>query len=184
MQEAGQAARAAIAHNLRLARQERGLTLRAVAEQSGVSKALVSQLENAHANPTVEVLAAVAAALGLSLAEIAHEPITKPLVMRAPKRDSDEDHDGRTLFSTHGGRRLEMYEMLLSAGAVHQSAPHGSGSEEVAYVVTGAVELQTDDWTVRMRRGDAVRFGAAVEHAYRVGGRAVRLITAVSMPNS
>lgn len=176
------ATRAAIAHHVRASRTALGLSARALAEAAGISPALVSQLENAQANPTVEVLSAVAEALGTSLAELARVPASGPVLMRAAEKGSEADQEGRTLLPAQAGRRVELYEMLLPAGGAHHSAPHGVGSEEVAYVVSGAVSVSTDDWSVHLKTGDAVRFGSEVEHSYQVGARPARIVSAVSMP--
>ncbi len=178
------ATRAAIAQHARALRTAQNMSVRALAEAAGVSPALVSQLEHGQANPTVEVLAAVAAALGTSLSELARIPQRGPVVLRAPQKGSEEDLEGRTLLPSASARRVEMYEMFLSPDAGQQSAPHGVGSEEVAYVVSGAVTVSTDEWSVLLKVGDAIRFPAEAEHAYRAGARGARLVTAVSMPTA
>ncbi|MDR2255117.1 MAG: XRE family transcriptional regulator [Arthrobacter sp.] len=176
--------RLAIAVQVKAKRAALGLSARALADAAGVSPALVSQLENAQANPTIEVLAAVSQALGTTLADLARIPAAGPVVTRAPEKGSPEDLEGRTLLPAAGARRVEMYEMFLPAWAQQQSAPHGVGSEEVAYVVTGSVEVSTDEWSVSLKAGDGVRFPTESEHAYRAGKRGVRLVTAVSMPSA
>jgi transcriptional regulator with XRE-family HTH domain len=55
---------------LREARQARGLSLRALAEQLGVSPSLISQVETGRARPSVSTLYAIAAKLGISLDEL------------------------------------------------------------------------------------------------------------------
>lgn len=176
--------RTAVAGNVRHARRLQGLSIRDLAERSGVSKALLSQLERGLANPTVEVLAAVAEALELSFADITRTPLYEPVVIRrAPALDPDAaGMAARTLLSSERRSRFELYESTLPAGQVHESAPHGRGSEEFAYVLSGAVTLETETWTVRLRAGEAVRFSAEADHSYRAAGRPARLLTLVSMP--
>jgi transcriptional regulator with XRE-family HTH domain len=172
--------RAAIAGNLRHARQSAGLSMRDLADRAGVSKALLSQLERGVANPTIEILSGVAAALSLELADLIRTPLYEPQVLRA---QSVEEGDARTLFSSPEQRRFEVYEATLLARQGRDSAPHGRGSEEFAYVMSGIVTLEVAQWTVRLRAGDAVRFSGETEHSYRAGGRPARLLTLVSMPS-
>ncbi|MCC5580538.1 MULTISPECIES: helix-turn-helix domain-containing protein [Microtetraspora] len=171
--------RAAIAGNVRHARRTRGLSIRDLADRCGFSKALLSQIERGLANPTVEVLSGIAEALELSFADITRTPLYEPQVMRRTAADAA----ARTLLSSVDRRRFEIYESLLPPEHSHESAPHGRGSEEFAYVVSGAVTLEIATWTVRLRAGDAVRFSCEVEHSYQTGARATRLLTMVSMPS-
>jgi XRE family transcriptional regulator, regulator of sulfur utilization len=174
--------RAAIAQNLRHARQTRGLSMRDLAERAGVSKALLSQLERGVANPTVEVLAGIAASLELSFTDLSRAPLYEPQVLRRLVPNADGLPSARTLFGSTEGRRFEIYESVFTPEHVHDSAPHGRASEECAYVITGAVTLEIAAWKVQLRSGDAVRFSAEAEHSYRTGQRATRLLTLVSMP--
>jgi transcriptional regulator with XRE-family HTH domain len=171
--------RAAIAENLRHARRSRGMSLRDLAEQAGVSKALLSQLERAVANPTIEVLSAVATALGLDFTDLIRVPLYEPRVLRA----GSAEIGARTLLSSPDRRRFEVYEATLAAGDPRDSAPHGRGSEEFAYVLSGLVVLEIGQWTVRLRSGDAVLFSGEAEHSYTAGDGIARLLTVLSMPS-
>lgn len=170
--------RAAIAGNVRHARRTRGMSIRDLADRAGCSKALMSQLERGLANPTIEVLSGIAEALGMSFADITRAPLYEPQVMRR----ADVDMTARTLLSSDDRRRFDVYESLLPPEHIHESAPHGRGSEEFAYVLSGAVTLEIATWTVRLRSGEAVRFSAEAEHSYRTAARPSRLLTLVSMP--
>jgi transcriptional regulator with XRE-family HTH domain len=180
MSEATERLRAAIAGNLRHARLVRGMSLRDLAERAGVSKGLLSQLEHCAANPTIEVLGSVAAALGLEVADLIRTPLYEPQVLSAR---SLEDAS-RTLFSSAEARRVELYETALPAGGSHDSAPHGRGSEEFAYVLSGAVVLTLEQRSVSLSAGEAVRFSGEADHSYQAAeGRPVELITLLSMPS-
>ncbi|MBW8484131.1 helix-turn-helix domain-containing protein [Actinomadura parmotrematis] len=170
--------RAAIAENLRYARGSRGFSLRDLAEQAGVSKALLSQLERGVANPTIEVLSAVATALDLDFTDLIRTPLYEPQVLRAAAGEG-----ARTLFSSPDRRRFEVYETTLAAGEPRDSAPHGRGSEEFAYVLAGEVVLESGQWTVRLGPGDGARFSGEAEHSYTAGGGTARLLTLLSMPS-
>ncbi len=61
---------AALGARLRELRQEKGLKLAALAHQSGVSLAYVSEVERGRKLPSLEVLDRLAGALGLSVLEV------------------------------------------------------------------------------------------------------------------
>jgi len=65
----------AIASNLRGARLAKGLSLRELARRIGTSKALLSQIENVQANPTIDVLERIATALNLSIGDLIRTPL-------------------------------------------------------------------------------------------------------------
>ncbi|MFR9788343.1 helix-turn-helix domain-containing protein [Streptomyces sp. MB22_4] len=179
MNDATERLRSAIAANLRYARHAQELSLRDLADRAGVSKALLSQLERGVANPTLEVLLAVGAALGLDLAELIRTPLYEPQVLPAHVAEAGT----RTLFSSPDRRRVEFYEATVAARHSHESAPHGRGSDEFTYVVSGQVTLEVGQWSVPLRTGEAVRFSGEAEHRYVAGGRPVRLVTVLSMPS-
>jgi transcriptional regulator with XRE-family HTH domain len=67
-----------LATRLRVLRAERGLTVRQVAELSGVAKETISQVERGERHPYDRTLAKLAAAYGVPVAELLGEPV--PLV--------------------------------------------------------------------------------------------------------
>jgi transcriptional regulator with XRE-family HTH domain len=75
---------AALAANLRRLRIARYISLSELARVTGISKATLSGIENTHANPTVETLAAIAGALRVTLVELLESmPADASLVARA-----------------------------------------------------------------------------------------------------
>ena len=59
---------------IRARRQQQGLTLDALAQRSGVSSAMLSEVERSVKNPTVKLAWQIARALGCSLTELLDEP--------------------------------------------------------------------------------------------------------------
>ena len=80
---------------LREARQARGLSLRALAEQLGVSPSLISQVENGRARPSVSTLYAIATHLGISLDELLFIDARRPA--SAPRADIADTGAGDAL---------------------------------------------------------------------------------------
>jgi len=175
--------RMAIAGNLGRARRVRELSLRGLAERSGVSKALLSQVERGVANPTVDVLSAIAAALEIELDDLIRTPLYEPVVRRCAGPDEGAQSAVSTLFSSPDRRRFQVYEAVIPAGQFRDNGPHGRGSEEFAYVLSGEVSLEILSWDVRLFPGDTVRFSAEADHIYRADATAARVLTVVSMPS-
>lgn len=175
--------RAVVADNVRRIRLARGLSLRELAELTGVSKALLSQIERGVANPTIEVLSRVAAALGESFLELARPRLAGPEVLRRADADAaaGTEPSVRTLFGSWERRRFELSEGDIPPHTSSVRNSHGAGSVEYAYVVAGSVTLSAADWSVSLGAGDAVRFAADHDHVYTTADEAVRVLTLLSL---
>ncbi|MEU7000958.1 XRE family transcriptional regulator [Nonomuraea sp. NPDC046570] len=174
--------RGAIAGNLRGTRLARGLSVRELAELTGVSKALISQIERGVANPTVEVLSRLSASLDLTFADLTRVQPSGPEVIR--RGDGVPmvvgDTTVRTLFDAPDRRRFELTEGVLPPGTRSAKTAHGRGSVEHAYVVSGEVTVETGKWSVTLAEGDALRFAAECDHVYSTGSAPCRVLTLIS----
>src|SRR5436853_1052556 len=91
-----QAVQGVLAANLRRLRIARHLSLSELARATGISKATLSGIENGRANPTVETLAGLAAALRVSLVELLEElPLPDVRVVRATKATPEPSNPQR-----------------------------------------------------------------------------------------
>jgi XRE family transcriptional regulator, regulator of sulfur utilization len=170
----------ALAQNVRRARLARGLSLRALAELTGTSKALLSQIERCEANPTLAVVGRLAEALDQGVADLLRDALQTPTVLRHMAFGHDATSvETRTLFASMDRRRFEVTEGVIPAGAVSTKSSHGSGSIEYAYVVAGAVHVRSNGWEVALATGDAIRFSAEFEHVYEAVDHPARVLTIV-----
>ncbi len=69
----------AIGENLRRLRLARGMTLDALGDASGVSRAMISRIERGETSPTAQLLARICAALGTSLSAFFADAEAPPL---------------------------------------------------------------------------------------------------------
>ncbi len=165
--EDGSAAiRARVAENMRRTRLTRGLSLRDLAAATGLSKALMSQVERGIANPTVATLALIAGALDLSFAELTRSSLIEPVVVRAAEREPGTS-GARMLFTMPERRRFDVSEGVIEPGDHGVMSDHGTGSLEYGYVVDGSVELVVGQHRLLLNAGDAVQFSAELPHLYR-----------------
>lgn len=177
----GASARDAVAINLRRHRLRRGLSLRELAEASGSSKGLLSQIERGVANPTLDVLGRLATALDLTVSDLIRPTLTAPEIVRADADSFVEvgEIGVRTLFTTFERRRMELSESQLPPRFRSARSEHGRGAVECAYVLEGTVQVESHGWTVDLARGDAIQFSAEHAHTYTAGDHGTRLLTLV-----
>jgi transcriptional regulator with XRE-family HTH domain len=162
---------AIVGKNLRTHRLRRGLTLERLAKASGVSRAMLSQVELGRSMPTIKVVWKVARALELPFsALISDNRASSCCVVRLRESKLLTSHDGkfrsRALFPNTSPRRVEFYELLLAAGATEQAHSHASGTMENLVVTRGELELIIERRREQLSVGDAIVFDADVPHSY------------------
>ena len=162
--------------NLRRLRSRRNLSLEKLARLSGVSRAMLGQIELGQSAPTVNVLWKIGTALEVPFsALITSRPTASFHVMRADQAKRLASSDGafvsRALFPFDEPRRVEFYELRLAAGAVERADAHAPGTTENLVVSAGQVEIEAAGARSALGPGDALVFQADVPHAYvNVGG--------------
>jgi transcriptional regulator with XRE-family HTH domain len=160
-----------VAANVRTLRRDAGLTLAELASASDLGKSTLAQLESGKANPSVETLWAIAAALQVPFAQLVEEQRAPLRVVRArdvPAMRSAEAPGwaGRLLSGSQRRGRFELYALDLEQGTIRHADAHHSGVEEHLVVVTGRLRVGPQDGPVELGQGDLVTFAADVPHVY------------------
>jgi len=165
-----------VGENLRRLRTRNGLSLDRLAKASGVSRAMLSQVELGRSVPSVSVLWKIARALGVPFsaftAQIGATDITVLPAHRAKVLYSRGGRfSSRALFPFTGPRRLEFYEIRLAPQTVEEADPHAPGTTENLVLAQGALELVIDGDHRKLECGDAIHFVADKPHIYRNSGQ-------------
>jgi len=165
-----------IAETLRKLRTERNLSLDGLAKMSGVSRAMLGQIEHGHSVPTITVLWRISRALNLPFSSLLREPEHKgPSILRRSAAryltSADGTFKSRALFSGDSSRSVEFYEVRLSPGAIEHATAHPVGTFENLVVAKGNVEVGSDSMDLaELATGDALVFRADVPHTYHNPG--------------
>jgi transcriptional regulator with XRE-family HTH domain len=152
-------------------RGERGWSLDALAQASGVSRSMLSQIEREQANPTLAVTLRIARAFGLALGELLEMPgaASSITVIRAQDHEyhyrSDKDCQIRTLSPLNLEKDVEFYEIRLQPGGALRSAPHFEGTREFLTLHKGQVRVESGGDTEELGPGDSASYRADVPHA-------------------
>lgn len=176
----------AVGERVRALRDAMGLSLRDLAERSGVSAPMLSQVERGETSPTLAVAGKIAAGLELTLSQLlrlderAHVVVTRRRNRRRVRRDG---HSFEELTPPLPGQRADVSLHTLKPGATTGGAGdppiHEPGSRETAVVQSGAVTLVIDGERYALAEGDAVTFDADLPHHLENGGRAATTFLAV-----
>jgi len=156
-------------------REAEGLSLRDLAERSGVSAPMLSQVERGETSPTLTVAARIAAGLELRLSQLLRlDEQGAVTVVRAGARrrggNSRRGHRFEVLTAAQPGQRAELSRHTLGAGgstgAPDDPPMHEPGSRETALVEAGRVVLVCDGARYELQEGDTVTFDADLPHHF------------------
>jgi transcriptional regulator with XRE-family HTH domain len=173
---------------VRALREAMGLSLRDLADRSGVSAPMLSQVERGETSPTLAVAGKIASGLELSLSQLLRlDEGGSVTVVRSDERRSGgaDGHRWEVLTPPLPGQRAEVSIHVLAPGAATggQGDPpmHEPGSRETALVVDGRVLLVCDGAAHKLAEADAVTFDADLPHHFEnPGRREARLLAVVS----
>jgi len=173
MQETG----AQLAQALKTKRQQRGWSLDRTAQETGVSKAMLGQIERGESSPTIATLWKIATGFNVALSEFT-DPLDGRLGSELRQADRLRHQPApdqmlvASLFPYDPAFGFELFELTLLPGYERLSESHAEGVTEHVIVTRGEMELLIDEKWQRMREGDAVRFAADRPHGYRNRGAA------------
>ena len=162
---------------IRRRRRERGLTLARVAEQTGLNIGYLSQVENDKASPSLETLAALAAAFDVPIAWFLLDASIAPRLIRAADRPRRRGWEGSGLTQVDGGiaRDLAIFEGTMPAG--HRTGFHAHPGDEHHVVLSGRVRITQGETVVEAGPGDYVLLDGTLPHdAETVGDEPARLL--------
>jgi transcriptional regulator with XRE-family HTH domain len=151
-----------IADRLRDLRTSRGLTLDALAKQSGVSRSMISLIERAESTPTAVVLERLATGLGVPLATLfdSRGPRPEPIARRAEQlqwRDPASGYVRRNVSPSGVASPIQIVEVEFPPGA---RVEFGAGARihQQVWVLDGAIEVRAGDMRYRLDTGDCLAF--------------------------
>lgn len=156
--------------NLRALREAAGLSLSQAAALTGVSKAMLGQIERGESSPTVATLWKLAKGFHLPLSAFIEEMVqtTDSFAPARPVPERPDDSIGvQTVFPFDPVYGSETFLNTLQPGQTHLSSAHDTGVVEDVFVTRGEMEVLLDGAWKRCGCGDGLRFRADRPHGYR-----------------
>jgi XRE family transcriptional regulator, regulator of sulfur utilization len=177
---------AAVGPRVRALREAEGLSLRDLAERSGVSAPMLSQVERGETSPTLQVAARIASGLQLRLSQLLRldEGGAVSIVRPAERRAGGAGgHRYEVLTPPLPGQRAEVSRHTLAPGAATggpgDPPMHEPGARETALVEHGTVQLLIDGAGHVLAAGDCVTFDADLPHHFENRGEEEAVLLAV-----
>lgn len=162
---------------LRSLRTSKKLTMGQLSAIAGVSKAMLSQIEQDKVNPTVVVMLKIAGALKIPISDLLNVPLPHN-IMRVIK-GSDETYTFRsdrlcsirTLSPLSLEKAIEFYLLTLEPNGELDSEAHFPGTEEILYLAKGKLEIISGDQNSQITKGDSIHYRADLPHTVRNVGK-------------
>jgi transcriptional regulator with XRE-family HTH domain len=176
----------AVGLRVRALREAMSLSLRDLADRSGVSAPMLSQVERGETSPTLAIAARIASGLDLSLSQLLRlDESGEVSIVRAAERRHGGSHGHRYEILTPPlpGQRAELSRHTLAAGAATggpgDPPMHEPGARETALVQAGRVVLVVDGARHELGAGDCVTFDADLPHHFENPGKEEAALLAV-----
>lgn len=159
-----------VGKNMQSIRKARGLSLDQVAELTGVSKAMLGQIERGDSNPTISVLWKIVNGLRISFTSLIEEDEPKISVIEADQLEPFLEQEGNyrvyPMFPFDQRKGFEIYTVQMDPGCSHTSEPHNEGVEEYIIVNSGLLDITINGEVYSIKAGNAIHFSADQPHSY------------------
>lgn len=176
-----------IGTRIRTIRTMRGLSSAELAKAAGVSRGLISQIELDRANPSIDTLRRIAAALESPIAAFFDETAANGIVVRKSERRTMRiPRSGLTyqLLTPDLNRQIEFILIELEPGQGGTRAAYGHPGEEAALVLSGRLHVWIGEEEHVLEEGDSISFNSGVPHRIaNLGKTKTVLVSAITPPH-
>ncbi|KZE28503.1 helix-turn-helix transcriptional regulator [Chelatococcus daeguensis] len=154
------------------------LSLSELAEQSGVAKSIISQIERNETNPTLATIWRLSQALDISIDRVLSSADDEPFIQKSSRADTPilVSDDGKMRLAIIGWIKtvewLQWYDVQAEPGAVLDSDSHQRGSVECLSVLEGEFEVEVGGVVQQARIGESLRYRCDRPHTVRCIGNA------------
>jgi transcriptional regulator with XRE-family HTH domain len=185
MEAGAQALSGQLGKTIQRLRKSYNLSLSELAEQSGVAKSIISQIERNETNPTLATIWRLSQALDVSIERFLVQSDEEPFVEKSTRNDTPHlaSDDGRCRLAIIGWIKtvewLQWYDFQADPGGVLESDAHQRGSIECLSVLAGELEVEVAGVIETAKAGETLRYRCDRPHVIRNRGDAMAHATMV-----
>lgn len=149
------------------------LSLSELAEQSGVAKSIISQIERNETNPTLATIWRLSQALDVSIDRVLASAEEEPFIDKSTRMDTPVlvSDDGKMRLTIIGWMKtvewLQWYNLESEPGGILDSEAHQRGSVECLSVLNGTFEIDVAGLTQVAQTGETLRYRCDRPHKIR-----------------
>jgi transcriptional regulator with XRE-family HTH domain len=159
-----------IAVNLNRIRTSRAMSLDLAAEQTGISKSMLYQIEKGGANPSINVLGKICSGLRIEFQDLIGNPPMEACKVNIadliPTKEVPGQYKVLTCFPYEDNKKVELYRIEIEPGATYSSGGHGENTKEYIAVIEGELTLENKGKVYVITKEDAFKFESGHMHKY------------------
>lgn len=177
-----QAVSVAVSRSIKSYRKTQKLSLDELSRRAGVSKGMLVEIEKGVANPSIALLCKIAAALGLSVADLVNVT-SEPAAYLIAKDDipllwsGENGGSARLLAGTQGPDMIELWRWEMFPGERYHSSGHPVGTVELLHIEQGELTLAVADSELRVAQGCSAVAKTDAPHHYQNNSSEVLIFT-------
>jgi transcriptional regulator with XRE-family HTH domain len=158
---------------IRELRQRHGLTIAQVSEQAGISRGMLSKIENAQTSTGLDVLNRIAQALGASLSTLFRnfdvpqggaQLVKKGAGMEVVRKGTKSGHTYHLLAYDQGPHKVFEPFLITIDDATERFPVFEHPGTEFIHMLKGVLEYRHGQQTYLLHPGDTLTFQAAIPH--------------------
>jgi len=158
-----------VGRNIMNFRKQKNMSISELAKRCGVSKSMLSQIEQEKTNPTLITVWKIALALDLTIQELTEADSDNAIeVIRHNDAtiiySNDKSCEIRINSPIHMTDNLELYHMSFKPGGKNESAPHFPKAVEFLKVISGQLKVVAGNHSIILNKGDIARYRADMNH--------------------
>lgn len=165
----------AVADNLRVVRENRGLSLDQLAELTGVSKSMLRQIETGKSSPTISTIWKIANGLRISFTSLLRKPAIQAEVKsfkgNQPLTAEDKKYRLYPLTDFDPHHSFETYYFEIDPGATFSGEPHKGNIYEYVFVTKGELQIIINEESFLIHESEFMHFKADAPHHYKCHSR-------------
>jgi transcriptional regulator with XRE-family HTH domain len=178
-----------IGTTIKATREVQQLSINDLARRAGVSKSVVSRIEQGLTSPTAVMLAKLAEGMTVSLSSLLRGELGPPVHIQTLDeqpifKDPKSGLLRRTLSPVSPDAMVEIVHNSLPTKKVAGPFPaHSTGTQEHVVVLSGKIEVQVGRRLFSLEAGDAAQFVADIEHSVKnVGTKRAEWMLVIHSP--
>ena len=165
-------------------RKQKQLTLKNLANETGLTTTYISQVEKGEVMPPVAVILRLSRAL-----EIDSSLLLTQEKKRASKKSAEdfqkrtEDYSYETLTPEARHKHLKAFKVFVDPKSEHKPVTYQHLGEEFQYVLKGKIEIMVGDNKNVLGPGDCLHFNSSIVHRLRnIGSEKAELLVVLYTP--
>lgn len=159
-----------IGKKINAARLREGLTIRDLAEKTGLSIGFISNLERDQTSPTLSNLEIICPPLKINLLDLIAEATESDRVVvtrREAREEIYRERDDEIHEELNEYHKVDAMVLTMRKASEFGEAKWKHHKDEVGVVIEGELEIRVDDEIINLKKGDSIYISRHVRHSHR-----------------